>query len=119
VLDPALPGIENARGWFGAWVDDLYNDPEVHTPWGDFDTITLDFEIELHNVDLRVERTTPYLSQIVGHRGYRKPEDAHLIRLGVLTARRGWVEAPSVINTWPLRKLTAWLQARRQKKAKS
>ncbi len=51
--------------------------------------------------------------------------DAHnaanmdLIRLGVLTARRGWVEAPSVINTWPLRKLTAWLQARRQKKAKS
>ncbi len=46
--------------------------------------------------------------------------DAHSIasldfmRFGVLTARRGWIEAETVINTWPLERLTtAWLQQRR------
>lgn len=40
---------------------------------------------------------------------------AHLdfMRYGVLTARRGWVEARTVINTWPLDDLLAWLQSRR------
>ncbi len=42
--------------------------------------------------------------------------DAHVldhletIRLGVATARRGWVEAASVVNTWPLERLRAWLR---------
>ena len=31
------------------------------------------------------------------------------IRYGVFQARRGWIEARSVINTWPLAKLTRWL----------
>jgi DNA polymerase (family 10) len=35
------------------------------------------------------------------------------MELGVATARRGWVEAPDVINTWPLEKLRAWLSATR------
>ncbi|MGI5818061.1 MAG: DNA polymerase/3'-5' exonuclease PolX [Armatimonadota bacterium] len=45
--------------------------------------------------------------------------DAHrlehfdFMRYGVLTARRGWVEARSVINTWPLPDLLAWLASRR------
>ncbi len=35
------------------------------------------------------------------------------MRYGVLVARRGWIEAPTVINTWPLGKLCKWLEKRR------
>ncbi|MCC6612022.1 MAG: DNA polymerase/3'-5' exonuclease PolX [Anaerolineae bacterium] len=38
--------------------------------------------------------------------------DMDLLRYGIMTARRGWVEAPSVINTWPLDKFLAWVEAR-------
>ena len=31
------------------------------------------------------------------------------MELGVATARRGWVEASGVINTWPAKTLRAWL----------
>ncbi|MFW5866354.1 MAG: DNA polymerase/3'-5' exonuclease PolX [Armatimonadota bacterium] len=40
-------------------------------------------------------------------------EHLSFMRYGVLTARRGWVEAPSVINTWALDDLLAWLDVRR------
>lgn len=46
--------------------------------------------------------------------------DAHAIahldfmRYGVATARRGWIEALAVINTWPLDELQNWLQRRRE-----
>ncbi|MBZ5674979.1 MAG: DNA polymerase/3'-5' exonuclease PolX [Acidobacteriia bacterium] len=35
------------------------------------------------------------------------------IRYGVFQARRGWIEARSVINTWPWTKLSRWLAHRR------
>lgn len=44
--------------------------------------------------------------------------DAHsagqleLIRYGVYQARRGWIEAPNVVNTWPWRRMRAWLTGR-------
>lgn len=44
--------------------------------------------------------------------------DAHslgelaLMPYGVLTARRGWVTADAVLNTWPLERLQAWLSGR-------
>ena len=44
--------------------------------------------------------------------------DAHaidqmdLLRYGIMTARRGWVEAASVINTWPLDKFLEWVGRR-------
>lgn len=46
--------------------------------------------------------------------------DAHsasqleLIRFGVYQARRGWVEARNVVNTWLWAKLSHWLGARRK-----
>ena len=46
--------------------------------------------------------------------------DAHYVgwlqhmRYGVIVARRGWIEAPTVINTWPLGKLRKWLGKRRK-----
>ncbi len=44
--------------------------------------------------------------------------DAHaidqmdLLRYGIITARRGWVEARSVINTWPLDRFLDWVGKR-------
>jgi DNA polymerase (family 10) len=44
--------------------------------------------------------------------------DAHaadqldLMHFGVTTARRGWVEAPSVLNTWPLERFMEWIEKR-------
>ncbi len=46
--------------------------------------------------------------------------DAHradqldLLHYGVNTARRGWIEADTVINTWTSERLLAWLESRRQ-----
>lgn len=40
-------------------------------------------------------------------------EELALMRYGVMVARRGWIEAPSVINTWPLKQLRKWLAERR------
>jgi DNA polymerase (family 10) len=34
------------------------------------------------------------------------------IRYGVFQARRGWIEARSVINTWPWAKFNRWLDHR-------
>ena len=36
------------------------------------------------------------------------------IRYGVFQARRGWIEARSVVNTWPLVKLNHWLEHRQR-----
>ena len=44
-------------------------------------------------------------THMLDHLGY--------MELGVATARRGWVEASSVINTWPVEKLRTWLGAAR------
>jgi DNA polymerase (family 10) len=35
-----------------------------------------------------------------------------LLRYGVMTARRGWVEAANVINTWSLEKFLDWVKRR-------
>jgi histidinol phosphatase-like PHP family hydrolase len=35
------------------------------------------------------------------------------MELGVATARRGWVEAPRIVNSWPLEKLRHWRQPAR------
>ena len=40
------------------------------------------------------------------------PEDMDLMHFGVATARRGWVEAKDVINTWETEKLIGWLKNR-------
>jgi DNA polymerase (family 10) len=39
--------------------------------------------------------------------------DMDLIPFGVATARRGWVEAENVINTWEPERLLAWLKRRK------
>jgi DNA polymerase (family 10) len=48
-------------------------------------------------------------THMLDHLGY--------MELGVATARRGWVEAPAVINTWPAKTLHAWLAGHRARRA--
>jgi DNA polymerase (family 10) len=43
------------------------------------------------------------------------PSELDLIHFGVATARRGWVEAEDVINTWEPEALIKWLQGRGNK----
>ncbi|MEN9934601.1 MAG: hypothetical protein RLZZ387_1180 [Chloroflexota bacterium] len=40
------------------------------------------------------------------------PSNLPWIRLGVLTARRGWADAARVANTWSLEELRSWLEKR-------
>ncbi len=40
------------------------------------------------------------------------PEQMDLLHFGVLTARRGWVPAASVINTWPVEQFIEWTKKR-------
>jgi DNA polymerase (family 10) len=40
--------------------------------------------------------------------------DFDLLHFGVATARRGWIEPKTVINTWPSGRLLEWLKTRRQ-----
>ena len=42
------------------------------------------------------------------------PEDFRNLRFGVLTARRGWATPDRCINTWPAKKLHAWLKEKRK-----
>ena len=42
------------------------------------------------------------------------PKELELMHFGVATARRGWVEARHVINTWEPTRLLDWLQLRSQ-----
>ncbi|MGE5531656.1 MAG: PHP domain-containing protein, partial [Bacteroidota bacterium] len=42
-------------------------------------------------------------------------EELNLMQYGVMTARRAWAEADSVVNTWPLARLQTWLAERRKK----
>jgi DNA polymerase (family 10) len=42
------------------------------------------------------------------------PDHLGLLFYGIATARRGWITAPDVINTWDLEALLKWLRDRRQ-----
>jgi DNA polymerase (family 10) len=39
------------------------------------------------------------------------PGEFDLLRYGILTARRGWVEPDDVINTWPTDKFIEWMRS--------
>jgi DNA polymerase (family 10) len=41
-----------------------------------------------------------------------RAEQMDLLPFGILTARRGWVTAENVINTWSLARFTEWLNKR-------
>ncbi|MBN1310955.1 MAG: hypothetical protein JXB30_05995, partial [Anaerolineae bacterium] len=42
------------------------------------------------------------------------PQSFDLMHYGVGTARRGWISANQVVNTWPLEKVRQWIKERRR-----
>ncbi len=42
-----------------------------------------------------------------------RPEHFDELRYGIMTARRGWLEAERCVNTWSARKLHSWLRSKR------
>jgi DNA polymerase (family 10) len=77
--------------------------------------IALEINANPHRLDLEaqyarraVELGIPLCIDTDAHR----IEEMDLMRYGILTARRGWVEARSVINTWSLDQFLEWVQKR-------
>ncbi|HXX40278.1 MAG TPA: DNA polymerase/3'-5' exonuclease PolX [bacterium] len=64
--------------------------------------------LDLRDVHVRLARDHGVLLEI-GSDAHRKEHFAQM-EYGVGTARRGWVEAKDVINTWPLGKLLIFLE---------
>jgi DNA polymerase (family X) len=55
------------------------------------------------------ERGIPISVNTDAHR----PEHLSMLKYGIWQARRAWLEADDVINTWPLERLLQWLSDRR------
>jgi DNA polymerase (family 10) len=77
--------------------------------------IALEINANPHRLDLEaqyarraVELGVPLAIDTDAH----SAENMDLLYFGILTARRGWVEASSVINTWPVERFIAWTQNR-------
>jgi DNA polymerase (family 10) len=77
----------------------------------------LEINANPHRLDLEaqyarraVELGIPLAIDTDAHR----TEELDLMHFGVLTARRGWVEAKSVLNTWPVERFLEWIQSRGQ-----
>ena len=68
--------------------------------------------LDLSDVNARLAAEHGALISINTDAHYR--EELALMQYGVMMARRGWIEAESVINTWPLERLKAWLRERRR-----
>jgi DNA polymerase (family 10) len=57
-----------------------------------------------------VRRVLELSARITINSDSHHPDNLPWIRLGVITARRGWAEAKNVANTWELDQLREWLQ---------
>lgn len=79
-----------------------------------------DTALELNANSLRLDlRDTHIKAAVDGGALVAINTDAHCaehfdeLRYGILTARRGWLTPPRCINTWPAKKLHAWLKKKR------
>lgn len=77
--------------------------------------IALEINANPHRLDLEaqyarraIELGIPLSINTDAHRA----SEMDLMYFGVLTARRGWVEAKSVLNTWPVERFLEWVQSR-------
>lgn len=97
------------RPAYGLHLDEVFATAKAHD-------VALEINANPHRLDL-----SDVHARLAVDRGLKLSinTDAHggpelgLMRYGVMTARRGWVEAPTVINTWPLAQLQQWLRGRR------
>ncbi len=64
--------------------------------------------------DVHARRAVELGVKLVISTDAHRPEELDYMHYGVGMARRGWVEAQHVINTWPLEKLLEWVTNRRR-----
>lgn len=74
--------------------------------------VALEINANPHRLDLKDDHA--FLARQMGCRfaistDAHSPREFDLMRFGVATARRGWVEAKDVVNTWPLSRLRQFL----------
>ena len=74
------------------------------------------YRLDLSDVMARAAQTAG-VKLVVNSDAHSTAQLEH-IRYGVLQARRGWIEAQSVVNTWPWPKLSRWLRDRPAKCSK-
>jgi len=80
--------------------------------------IALEINANPHRLDLEAQyarRAAELGIPLAINTDAHRAEEMDLLSFGVLTARRGWVEAKSVLNTWPLEQFLAWIQNRGSK----
>lgn len=77
--------------------------------------IALEINANPHRLDLEAQyarRATELGIPICIDTDAHAIDQMDLLRYGIITARRGWVEARSVINTWPLEQFLDWVGKR-------
>jgi DNA polymerase (family 10) len=77
--------------------------------------VALEINANPHRLDLEAQfaRRAVELGILISiNTDAHSADNMDLINYGVLTARRGWVEARSVINTWPVERFIEWTQSR-------
>jgi DNA polymerase (family X) len=77
--------------------------------------IALEINANPHRLDLEAQyarRAAELGIPICIDSDAHRENEMDLLNYGILTARRGWVQASSVINTWPLERFLDWVQKR-------
>jgi DNA polymerase (family 10) len=64
--------------------------------------------LEINSFPDRLDLARDLGAKIVVNTDAHAPEHLDYIKYGIITARRGWLEAKDIINTWDLSKLLAW-----------
>lgn len=115
INNPHVDLIGHPRGQLILERDPADLDMEVVFAAAQKSGIALEINANPHRLDLEaplarraVEMGIPLCIDTDAHR----IEEMDLMRFGILTARRGWVEARSVINTWSLEQFLEWVQRR-------
>jgi DNA polymerase (family 10) len=71
-----------------------------------------------HRLDLsdeRARRAVEHGCLLAIDSDAHRVEELDAIRWGVATARRGWVEVPSVANAWPWARLLDWVRRKAER----
>jgi DNA polymerase (family 10) len=64
--------------------------------------------------DVHARRATEYGVKLTISTDAHQPDNFDLMHFGVATARRGWVFADQVVNTWSLERVRQWIERRKK-----
>jgi DNA polymerase (family 10) len=94
-----------------------YIPPEIRENAGEFEAAAAGTLQEVNSGPDRLDLDAPSVRRVLElgatltiNSDSHHPDNLPWIRLGVLTARRGWAEAARVANTWDVEKLLEWIK---------